>query len=696
MDTSQSYTLLRTNLFLIVLFMTLDKDDEEDRVYIKYILGAAGLYGVYSMIYDTTKKIEPVPPPVIIPPIIVDPVIVDPVIVDPLTVVNFGDVIHIAKVGGVNKLSLYYEEGTEVSHSGTSTQLVLVSPKGKTGQVWYNDEITVTKLVSPDSRLKMKSGKAYEVSDDDEPQYSTFRLVGWTGDESGPIVYGNQIYVEKRDGDYQLALKDTKAYEVKEDKHKDETKLAIYRYIPVIVDPATVVNFGDVIHIAKVGGVNKLSLLNQEATEATHSGTSTQLVLVSPIGKTGQVWYNDEITVTKLVSPVSRLKMFDGKAYEVNDDDQPQYSTFRLVGWTGSESGPIVYGNQIYVEMRDGDYQLAMLDYKAYEVNNDKHKDETKLAIYRYIPVIVDPLTVVNFGDIIHITKLVSRVSKLSLLDSKATEVSHSGTSTQLVLVSPIGKTGQVHYNDEITITKLVSPVSRLKMKSGKAYEVNNDDEPQYSTFRLVGWTGTESEPIVYGNQIYVEKRDGDYQLALLDTKAYEVKEDKHKDETKLVIDRYVPEVIDLGSVVKFNTPIHLHAFSSNWKLGLLNSKAFGTNSTGIETVLVVVSTQGKEGVVSYNDELVIAKWYHLSSRLKMKDDRGYEVQNELSENTKFKLVGWTGTESGPIKLGAEIWVEKVGKYQLALPGGNDRTDAREWEMDKHKSETKMMILNYK
>ena len=54
MNDSQSYTLLRTNLVLIVLFMTFDKDDEEDRVYLKYALSALGLYGAYSMLYETS------------------------------------------------------------------------------------------------------------------------------------------------------------------------------------------------------------------------------------------------------------------------------------------------------------------------------------------------------------------------------------------------------------------------------------------------------------------------------------------------------------------------------------------------------------------------------------------------------------------------------------------------------------------
>lgn len=51
---SQSYGILRTNLFLIVVFLTFDKDNETDRVYIKYILTAAGLWGFYQMLYDTT------------------------------------------------------------------------------------------------------------------------------------------------------------------------------------------------------------------------------------------------------------------------------------------------------------------------------------------------------------------------------------------------------------------------------------------------------------------------------------------------------------------------------------------------------------------------------------------------------------------------------------------------------------------
>lgn len=55
MDNSQSFTLLKTNLFLIVMFMAFDKEDPEDKVYIKYMLGALGLYGFYSMVYDTSS-----------------------------------------------------------------------------------------------------------------------------------------------------------------------------------------------------------------------------------------------------------------------------------------------------------------------------------------------------------------------------------------------------------------------------------------------------------------------------------------------------------------------------------------------------------------------------------------------------------------------------------------------------------------
>jgi hypothetical protein len=149
-----------------------------------------------------------------------------------------------------------------------------------------------------------------------------------------------------------------------------------------------------------------------------------------------------------------------------------------------------------------------------------------------------------------------------------------------------------------------------------------------------------------------------------------------------------VPETI-----VKYNTIIHIAKNSSpGHKLGLSNGKAFETTGKGEETKLVLVSSLGVSGEVHYNQDLVIAKWHSTSHRLKMKSGKASEVWEELGDHTQFKIVGWTGTETGPVKLGDKVWIEKKnGDYQLSLYAGT----AEEARKDKHKDQTQMNIVNF-
>jgi hypothetical protein len=149
---------------------------------------------------------------------------------------------------------------------------------------------------------------------------------------------------------------------------------------------------------------------------------------------------------------------------------------------------------------------------------------------------------------------------------------------------------------------------------------------------------------------------------------------------------------VPVETIVKYNTKIHIAKNSANdYKLGLLNGKGFETTGKGEETQLVLLSALGFSGEVHYNHELVIAKWHAKFARLKMRSGNAYEVIDELSRDTKFKIVGWTGNETGPVKLGDKVWIEKSGKYQLSLLNGK----AREARTDKHKDETQMIIVNF-
>jgi hypothetical protein len=152
------------------------------------------------------------------------------------------------------------------------------------------------------------------------------------------------------------------------------------------------------------------------------------------------------------------------------------------------------------------------------------------------------------------------------------------------------------------------------------------------------------------------------------------------------------PVPVPVETIVKFNTIIQIAKNSSHGhKLGLLSGKAFETTGSGQETQLILISTKGKTGEVHYNDELIVAKWHGTFARLKLKSGNAYEVSNELSEHTMLKIVGWTGNETGPVKLGNKVWIEKNGKYQLSLFGGK----ASELKTDKHKDQTQMIIVNF-
>jgi hypothetical protein len=155
----------------------------------------------------------------------------------------------------------------------------------------------------------------------------------------------------------------------------------------------------------------------------------------------------------------------------------------------------------------------------------------------------------------------------------------------------------------------------------------------------------------------------------------------------------HVPVPVPVETIVKYNTIIHIVKNSSRGhRLGLLNGKGFETTGKGEETQLVLISALGFNGEVHYNHDLVIAKWHYTPARLKMKSGKAYEIINELGDHTKFKIVGWTGKETGPVKLGDKVWIEKKnGRYQLSLLSG----EAREAETDKHKDETQMNIVNF-
>jgi hypothetical protein len=156
--------------------------------------------------------------------------------------------------------------------------------------------------------------------------------------------------------------------------------------------------------------------------------------------------------------------------------------------------------------------------------------------------------------------------------------------------------------------------------------------------------------------------------------------------------DSIFPVSVPVETIVKYNTRIHIAKNSSNnYKLGLLNSKGFETTGKGEETQLVLLSPLGFTGEVHYNHDVVIAKWHANHARLKMRSGNAYEVSNELSEHTKFKIVGWTGDETGPVKLGDKVWIEKNGTYQLSLLNG----EAKEVRTDKHKDQTQMIIVNF-
>jgi len=50
-NTDKTYSLLKANLFLTVLFLSLDKNEEDDLLYIKILLGAGAFLGVYDYLF---------------------------------------------------------------------------------------------------------------------------------------------------------------------------------------------------------------------------------------------------------------------------------------------------------------------------------------------------------------------------------------------------------------------------------------------------------------------------------------------------------------------------------------------------------------------------------------------------------------------------------------------------------------------
>ena len=522
---SQSFFILKINVFLIVLFMVFDKNDPEDREYIKYFLAAAGLYSLIVLFFGKEKKEEdeeeppkedpgdgpgdgPKEPPI-----------------DPAKVIKYGEHIHIGNFGAPqNRLSLFNLEGKQIVSSDESTQFNLVRyNSSETGKdVYYGDEFRVVKRYNSRASLMLEGSDAFEVLD--KVSFETiFRFTN--GDRVGRVQYGDLLWIEKHHNDnkFYLGLTDGEAQEVKNDPSEKKTEMVIQRVIDEVIDPKKIINYGQRLHIARSADHGaKLSLLDKKGTEVYHEYEDTQLTLVKEGGQfTGPVYYGDPVLVLKYWSHKARLKLNSGDAYEVQDEIS--YKTvMRIEGYYGTESGPVKYGEQIWIVKHDRNllfdtldkYYLSLTDGKAQEVKNDPDEEKTKMIFTKWVPPVAPPpLSVVNFGQLIKVARHDSPANRLGLSFGKAYETTDSDEPTQLTLVKLGGQfTGQVHYGDQVLVLKYWNNKARLRLEGGKAYEV--DDQVDFeTTFKIVN--GTKSGPLLHGDMFWLEKawKDDRYYL---------------------------------------------------------------------------------------------------------------------------------------------------------------------------------------
>ena len=750
MDNSKSFTLLQVNVFLIVVFLIFDINKEEERQYIKYILAAAGLLGLYSSVVGTKTPGDGVGD---IPgdgggdipgdgggdipgdgggggdiPRDGDTSFPDD------GFVRFGQVVHVSRFDNpISRLGMLNTVAFEYTINNDPSQLKILSVDNHIigSIIQFGDKVRVVKAGSPGSQLKMKEGNAYEVNDEDEPKHTTFKIEGLLGD-GGLVKFGDKMWIEK-DGKYQLKLHEGRASEEKNERNRVFTQMTFSKYVPWYPDPLTVVQFGDIIFIGKFSAPwYKLALFEGKGKEVQDEGTNTRLQLISTYGKEGPLHYGEEIIIPKHENNRYRLKLKGGDAYETDfdGDELSENNRFYITGFTGFETGPVVYGDKIWVEkivekgalelfgefpiwtdilkfgFRSGSregllgpmkpkkgynykyYNLKLRDQDASEIREDKNDEDTQLTIIKYIPKPIDPVSNVKYGDYIHIGKFSAPVYKLSLYFGEGKEVAHDSSSTQFQFLSAKGKTGFVEYNEDLHIVKVENPRYRLKMKQGSAYE-EVDEVSENTTFQLVGFTGNESGVVNFGEKIWVEKV-GKYQLSLLNTEAKEKKREKDKDETQLAIYKVVPKVIDPNTLVKYGDYIRIGKFSSpTHKLDLFDG--IGTTSVfdNDNTLFRLESLSAKTGPIHYNEELLVIKVVAPQFRLKMKSGNITEG-NEVSNNTTMTIMSWSGHDTGPVIYGNKIWIDKLGKYQLGLYTSGE---AKELSDDKHKEETQQVII---